>query len=237
MPLDPRIKTALAGYTTCDVSDALLKLHVPSAGFLPDLTPYIPIPSDKFPLIAPISTVTFQPIPVPINPAGVVDYTPIEKGGHFADEVPVEEGGIVLLGSQVGYNAERDINALLGGLVGLRIKIRGAAAVIVDGRVRDLPELREGGLGVWAKGTSTVGAGGGHKALGCGGIVKVGRVEVRTGDVGVVDEGGLVIIPKEMVGKVLEMLPGIVGADDKVREDVKAGVQLSEAFRKHRGKL
>jgi hypothetical protein len=44
-----------------------------------------------------------------------------------------------------------------------------------------------------------------------------------------------VIIPQGKVAKVIEMLPGLVGADDRVKEDVTQGVIVQEAFKKHRG--
>lgn len=43
------------------------------------------------------------------------------------------------------------------------------------------------------------------------------------------------IIPQGKVAKVIEMLPGLVGADDRVKEDVTQGVIVQEAFKKHRG--
>ena len=44
-------------------------------------------------------------------------------------------------------------------------------------------------------------------------------------------------IPKEKVEEVLEMLPRLVEADERVIEDVKRGVSVSEAFRRHRSAL
>jgi regulator of RNase E activity RraA len=46
---------------------------------------------------------------------------------------------------------------------------------------------------------------------------------------------GVVVIPQSKVAKVIEMLPGLVGADDRVKEDVARGVTVQEAFKKHRG--
>jgi regulator of RNase E activity RraA len=46
---------------------------------------------------------------------------------------------------------------------------------------------------------------------------------------------GVVIIPQSKVANVVEMLPGLVGADDRVKEDVVQGVTVQEAFKKHRG--
>jgi len=44
-----------------------------------------------------------------------------------------------------------------------------------------------------------------------------------------------VVIPLGKVAKVIEILPGLVGADDRVKEDVAKGVTVQEAFKKHRG--
>lgn len=46
---------------------------------------------------------------------------------------------------------------------------------------------------------------------------------------------GVVVIPQEKVGEVVEMLPKLVQADDKVKEEVRKGVTVKEAFKKHRG--
>lgn len=45
---------------------------------------------------------------------------------------------------------------------------------------------------------------------------------------------GIVVIPQGLVDKVLELMPKIVEADDKVKEDVMAGRTVVEAFKKHR---
>ena len=42
------------------------------------------------------------------------------------------------------------------------------------------------------------------------------------------------VIPQELVDKVLELMPKIVEADDKVKEDIMAGTTVVEAFKKHR---
>jgi hypothetical protein len=45
-----------------------------------------------------------------------------------------------------------------------------------------------------------------------------------------------VCIPKDLVSRVLEILPGIVGADEKVMKEVEEGGDVGSAFRKYRGK-
>lgn len=45
---------------------------------------------------------------------------------------------------------------------------------------------------------------------------------------------GVVAIPQDLVDSVLEVLPRLVEADDRVKEDLKTGVSVKEAFAKHR---
>lgn len=48
-------------------------------------------------------------------------------------------------------------------------------------------------------------------------------------------ERGSVVIPREKLESVLEMMPGIKRADDAVVNDVLSGTNVKEAFQKHRG--
>lgn len=48
---------------------------------------------------------------------------------------------------------------------------------------------------------------------------------------------GVVAIPQDLVDSVLEVLPHLVEADDRVKEDLKNGVSVQEAFAKHRTEL
>jgi regulator of RNase E activity RraA len=120
----------------------------------------------------------------------------------------------------------------------LRLARLSAKGIIVHGQVRDLSELRSTGLPIWALGTSTVGAGAESKPHAIDVPIKVGHTEVKAGDLVFMDwENGCVVIPQELVGKVVELLPRLVGADEKVKEDVAKGVSVKEAFQRHRGNL
>lgn len=63
--------------------------------------------------------------------------------------------------------------------MGVRMQKLGVAGVLVDGRVRDLGEIRGVGLPLWARGTSTVGTGAEAKAGFRGVRVEVGGVGVE----------------------------------------------------------
>jgi regulator of RNase E activity RraA len=45
---------------------------------------------------------------------------------------------------------------------------------------------------------------------------------------------GVVAIPQDKVAEVIDLLPKLVSADDRVKEDVDQGVSVNEAFKRHR---
>ncbi|RPA77827.1 RraA-like protein [Ascobolus immersus RN42] len=254
----------LSKYTACDLSDGLLKLKLPRAGFLADIT--LQTSSTSSPIIAPISTVLFTRITSASHTSALLDaplsaaksrkqatnlvdpsIMPLAPGAHFADHIA--PGSVLFIGSLEGYDRDLDFNALLGGLIALRLSKVGVKGVVVDGRVRDLKELEstveaqlEGDKtlalqGVWARGRSTVGAGGGHKCVGIGGKVEIDGVVIEEGDICFASDDGVVVVPKGRLDDLLSILPALVDADDKVRGDLVEGAGIAEAFARHRGKL
>ena len=86
-------------------------------------------------------------------------------------------------------------------------------------------------------GTSTVGAGAGSVALALNVPIEHEEVTIAPGDLVVsdVENGGVVVIPRDKVGEVVELIPRLVEADEKVKRDVGAGgMSLTEAFATHR---
>jgi regulator of RNase E activity RraA len=139
--LSPKALEILCKYSACDISDALLKLKVPGAGFLPDLIPYCEQTSQDTGapqpiLVAPASTVLFIPKADP-------DYgcppSNIPRGEHWVDLT--EPGTIAVLSQPKGQK-----NAVLGGIMAMRMKKLAALGVVVHGRIRDVQELKETGL-------------------------------------------------------------------------------------------
>lgn len=66
--------------------------------------------------------------------------------------------------------------------------------------------------------------------------VRVNGFDINPGDIAFSDPAnGVVIIPRDKIDQVLELLPGLVAADDKVKEDVLKGMSVYEAFKLHRG--
>jgi 4-hydroxy-4-methyl-2-oxoglutarate aldolase len=92
--------------------------------------------------------------------------------------------------------------ALVGDLLATQAKGRGVAALLVDAAVRDVEELQELGLPVWAHWVRVSGAG--KKVPGTiGEPVEVGGATVRQGDVVVLDADGAAVVEAERVDEVL----------------------------------
>jgi 4-hydroxy-4-methyl-2-oxoglutarate aldolase len=93
--------------------------------------------------------------------------------------------------------------ALVGELLATQAKARGAVALLVDAAVRDVEELRELGLPVWARFVRVQGAE--KKAAGSiGEDVQVGGATIRQGDTVVLDTDGAVVVERERTQEVLE---------------------------------
>lgn len=66
--------------------------------------------------------------------------------------------------------------------------------------------------------------------------VTINDVTIRPNDIVFADPiEGVVVIPSDLVDQVIELMPKLVSADDKVKEDVVAGTTVKVAFAKHRG--
>jgi 4-hydroxy-4-methyl-2-oxoglutarate aldolase len=92
--------------------------------------------------------------------------------------------------------------ALVGELLATQAKARGVAAVLVDAAVRDLDQLRELGLPVWARHVRVSGAG--KSVAGTiGEPVEIGGATIRQGDAVVLDADGAVVVEQERLEEVL----------------------------------
>lgn len=93
--------------------------------------------------------------------------------------------------------------ALVGDLLATQAQAAGAAAILVDAAIRDIEELAEMGLPIWARWVRVRGA----RKETAGEInvpVTVGDAEIRPGDVLVLDADGVAVVPRERVTEVLE---------------------------------
>ena len=123
-------------------------------------------------------------------------------------------------------------------------QVRGCIGTIVHGRIRDISEHVSLSYPLFALGTSTVGQSPHTRASQVQVPVTVNTEEgglpsvtVRPGDILVGDEDGVVCVPREMEGDVVERAEKGRKEDEACLEDILRGVGVQESFRRHRGKL
>jgi len=127
----------------------------------------------------------------------------------------VEPGDVLVL-----TMPEPEPVALVGDLLATQAQRRGAAALLVDASVRDVEELRELGLPVWARWIRVRGA---EKAA-VGTIdepVELGGAEIHPGDTVVLDADGVVVVRRERLEEVL------AAARERAEREVSKRAKLS----------
>jgi 4-hydroxy-4-methyl-2-oxoglutarate aldolase len=112
--------------------------------------------------------------------------------------------------------------AMFGGHVSVAMRQRGLAALVVDGCVRDLDEIRDCGLPIFARGTATIAAPAETPAevnvpVACGGVV------VNPGDLIVADSNGVVRVPQDADDGFRDRLDRLVGRYENWEPQVRAG--------------
>ncbi|KAH8918564.1 RraA-like protein [Atractiella rhizophila] len=216
----PSKASLISAYSTCELSDALVKLGHASGGHLSSIQPISP--SNKDSICGPAYTVEMVSLPT--------DLPPPTLPGHYVDCAP--RGSVMVISTPRTLKS-----AVLGGLLALRAKIIGVAGVVVDGRIRDRSEME---LPVFSRGFSTLGQGtfSRPQALDVPITIKgedgFPDVIIRPGDIVKADEDGVVVVPLEKVEEVLEKCKSGREADERVKEDLLKGVEIAEAFKRHR---
>jgi 4-hydroxy-4-methyl-2-oxoglutarate aldolase len=112
--------------------------------------------------------------------------------------------------------------ALVGELLATQAKARQAAAILVDAAVRDVEELRELGLPIWARWVRVKGAGK-DIAGEIGEPVVVGGAVIRQGDIVVLDADGVAVVESDRAEEVLSAARGRAEKERVKRSKLKQG--------------
>ncbi|KAL8905187.1 MAG: hypothetical protein Q9207_002779 [Kuettlingeria erythrocarpa] len=218
------VMNELRKYTTCDVSDALLKLNHPHGGFLSGLTLWSPRRQEgPTRMVGQAFTVRYVP----------KDEEPMAKQeGHYIDRVP--PGHVLFVSGPPGV-----VNALYGGLMSRRAKALGAVGTVVDGRVRDLQEHRDLEYTVFARDISSVSP---QEKLRVGEVNEPVTLQspeqpntvIYPGDYLIGDLNGVVCLPIELAEGALALMPSQVEADERIAEDLAKGKGFEQASKERR---
>jgi regulator of RNase E activity RraA len=120
--------------------------------------------------------------------------------------------------------------AAIGGLMATAAKARGMEGMIIDGGVRDVPEIRGLGLPVYAASVTPATAVGRWATVANNVPVQCGGVTVRPGDIIVANEDGIVVVPQEKAADVLKTAQEIDQRESKMVPLIKQHRSLSKVI-------
>jgi regulator of RNase E activity RraA len=117
--------------------------------------------------------------------------TAIDQGGQNSVYVMVVEDGANIAG--------------IGGLMGTTMAVRNYAGAVVDGGVRDVPQLTKIGFPVYSLGIVPSTSVGHYRFAGANVPVVCDGVAVNPGDIVAADADGVVVVPRAKAAEVLAM--------------------------------
>lgn len=120
--------------------------------------------------------------------------------------------------------------ALWGDIMHSSAKTRGAAAVIIDGSMRDRAEIAASGLPAYVRGVTPRGP---HKGWGgaVNGPIQCGGVAVHPGDLIVGDADGIVVVRPDQHTGLMERCLKRIAKEDDAKAAVRAGISTVEFFK------
>lgn len=166
------------------------------------------------------------------GPAFTVRFEPTDDArsapaASFIDHVP--EGAVVVLD-----NGGRLDCTVWGGILSAVATSRRVAGTVAWGAVRDVDEAAALGYALFARGRFMRTGKGRARMVAVGEPVRLNGVPVRAGDQVVADGDGVVCVPAQDWARVRAQAIAVQEAEDRILEDVRAGLSLAEARVRHR---
>lgn len=124
--------------------------------------------------------------------------------------------------------------AFWGELFSTAALARGARGAIVDGLVRDVRAIDAAGFPVFATGARPIDSMGRLTVYAHGVPVRCGDVVVSPGDLVFAERDGVVVVPAEVETEVIGAALEKSGREDGMRDELRSGTSLAEAWRRHR---
>lgn len=142
---------------------------------------------------------------------------------------PVEALDYATEGSVIVIDAGGENIAVWGELATWSARNKRVAGIIINGAVRDIHDIREAGIPVYAK--YFCARAGEPKGFGEINVpIEIEGVKIRPGDFIVADEDGIIVIPQEKVQEVANRALDVKEREDRIREEIKRGSTLSKVI-------
>lgn len=124
-------------------------------------------------------------------------------------------------------------SGLWGELLSTAARNRGCVGALVDGAVRDVATMHAMGFTVFARGTCPRDSRDRQRVVAVDVPVEIGGVRIAAGDLVFADADGVVAVPRAAESEVLEKASEKVTAENRVRDEIRAGSKAADVFRKY----
>ena len=121
--------------------------------------------------------------------------------------------------------------AHMGELSAETLALRGVAGYITDGGCRDVEAIEAISLPVYARYYTPRDVVGYWTPASMGSPIRIGSVDVRTGDYVLADKDGVVVIPADAVERIVQATETIMLTENKVRKAIQQGEDPQQAYR------
>jgi 3-hexulose-6-phosphate synthase/6-phospho-3-hexuloisomerase len=143
---------------------------------------------------------------------------------------PVEAIDVANKGEVIVIDSCEGKDAVWGELASWSCKVKGITAVIIDGAIRDVDEIRNIKFPAFARYiTPTAG-----EPRGMGEIntpIECGGQKVEVGDWIIGDQSGVVVIPKSKAKEIANRAIDVLERENRIREEIQRGSTLSEVLK------
>ena len=213
MPLEAQARDILMGVTTATITTILLKQGLRNVWMRGTL----PLAPGQGRVVGPAFTLRFVPAREDLA-------TPASWASPTSTRAAIEAmpEGCIAVADAMGVTDA----GVFGDILCARVKMRGVAALVTDGVMRDADGVLATGLPVFCRGAAAPPAvarmifAGWQQPVGCGGVA------VFPDDVVVADSDGAVLIPVAMLDHVLVEAPEQERAEGWIMEEVRRGAEL-----------
>jgi len=120
-----------------------------------------------------------------------------------------------------------------GELLSTAAQVRKAAGALMDGCTRDIKAIKAIGFPVFHGGIAPLDSKGRGRIMAIDVPIRCAGVKVATGDLVVGDADGVVVVPRAVESKVLELAFDKIKGEKRTLDDLRAGEKLGDVFAKY----
>lgn len=213
MNYDPAVINQLAQTTTATLTTILLKKGLRNVWMRGPQ----PMLAEQARAVGPAFTLRF--IPAREDLATPESWTSPHSTRAAIEDMPA---GCVVVADAMGVQDA----GIFGDILCARMRVRGVAALVTDGMVRDAVGIETTGLPVWCQGVAAPPSIAGLTFVGWQEPVACGGVAVYPDDIVVADEDGAVVVPQALVEEVSRLGPEQEHLEEWIKNEVEGGRPL-----------